>query len=486
MLVRWMRLSILIGNELNMPNELVQGISSSNFCEFPLRSEILKSLKHVSYMEMTSIQQSSLPSILKKSDVLAQAKTGSGKTCCFAIGILQSLKPDSKQIEGLVLCATRELADQVSAEIRRLACFLPNIKVLTIYGGVPIFPQIKSLRHGAYVIVGTPGRVQDLLRKGVLDLSSVKVSVLDEADRMLDMGFAESIFTIYKYLQGEVQNLLFSATYSDDIKAMSKRLLKDPVAINIGPAETNTKLINQCFIKLEPTRKLPALRSILLQEQPERCLVFCNTIEQCEHVCRYLKMEGFAATSLHGKKEQKLRTGTLVTFSNGSHNVLVVTDVASRGLDIKGLNLVVNFDMTRDPEVFVHRIGRTGRHETVGKVWTFVTASEGYKIKKIEDMLGFSCNYVGLPKEEGFLLPRKPLNKTLQINLGKKTKIRPGDILGALTSSQEIAATLVGKIDVLSHESYVAIHKSEASKAKLILENSPIKKLKAKTRWFNP
>ncbi len=437
------------------------------FSTLKLQPALLQNLASLSYKAMTPIQQQSLPAILQGQDVIAQGKTGSGKTAAFALGLLNKLDVRHFRIQSLVLCPTRELADQVAKEIRKLARTIHNIKVLTLCGGMPFGPQISSLEHGAHIIVGTPGRIEEHLRKGTLQLDHLDAFVLDEADRMLDMGFQDALDAIINKIPNQRQTLLFSATYPDQIQAIASRIMQHPLMVQATTMDNPTK-IKQYFYKLENNKQRDtALRLALIKFAPVSAVVFCSTKQATQEVAETLRQHGFSALALHGDLEQKARDQVLVRFANQSITILVATDVAARGLDIDSVDLVINYHIAKDPEVHVHRIGRTGRAGSKGTACTLYCENEQHKMAKIEDMLDTFIQPEPLPAFN--LLEKrsdKPSMVTLQIDGGKKQKVRPGDILGALTGKNGIAGKQVGKIHIFDNCAYVAVSR-EASKPAL-------------------
>jgi len=424
---------------------------------------------------MTPIQAQSLPDILKGKDLLAQAKTGSGKTAAFAIGLLQQLKVQTYQTQSLVLCPTRELAEQVSNEIRRLARSIPNTKLLTLCGGKPMAPQLASLERAPHIVVGTPGRILKHLEKETLKLDGLNVLVLDEADRMLDMGFYDDIMRVIKMVPGRRQTLLFSATYPDQIKKISKAIQKDPVDVRVEAVHDN-KIIKQVFYEIEKNERSKILVSLLQHYQPESSLVFCNRKQQCKELAEELWQQGFHALALHGDLEQRERDQVLTQFANKSCSILIATDVAARGLDIKDLEAVINYELSPDPEVHIHRIGRTGRAGNAGLALSLFMASEAPKVNSIEDYLGSPLKIdktSTLIKKENFKL--SPSMVTLCINAGRREKIRAGDILGALTANTDLPGKQIGKIDIFDIIAYVAVEKAIAKQALKILTEGKIK-----------
>lgn len=425
---------------------------------------------------MTPIQAESLPPIIAGNDVIAQAKTGSGKTAAFALGVLQRLNVRRFRVQSLILCPTRELADQVAKEVRRLARQIHNIKVLTLCGGVPMGPQIGSLEHGAHIIVGTPGRVLDHLSKDRLNLSELNTLVLDEADRMLEMGFQEAIDTIIQRAPTARQTLLFSATYPAKIKSIAERVMHKPIMVKVESTHTANTIEQQFFKVSDAESRYNALRQLLLSYQPESTVVFCNTKQETQDVADFLCDDGFRAVALHGDLEQRQRDKTLVRFSNKSASILVATDVAARGLDIDSLDAVINYHVAHDPEVHVHRVGRTGRAGSKGLALTLFSDKEGYKLAMVEDYIKVSTDPKPLPTDASvYQPPMKPPMVTLCIDGGKKQKIRPGDIVGALTGKNGIDGNDIGKIDVFTFVAYVAVKRSVAKSALDKLTNGKLK-----------
>jgi ATP-independent RNA helicase DbpA len=456
---------------------------SFSFEALKLDPDLLGNLQSLGYDSMTPIQQQSLPPVLEGHDVIAQAKTGSGKTAAFGLGLLQKLQVGTYRVQALVLCPTRELADQVARELRRLARARHNIKILTLCGGMPFGPQVGSLEHGAHIVVGTPGRIEEHLRKRTLKTGEITTLVLDEADRMLDMGFQDSLDAIVSTLPQQRQTLLFSATYPEQIKALAARVTAQPVMVKVESAH-DARSIRQHFFNFGLNKqRLTALRLLLLKFRPGSALVFCNTRRETEEVADELRSHGMSALALHGDLEQRVRDQVLVRFSNKSVSVLVATDVAARGLDIEALDAVINFHVARDPEVHVHRIGRTGRAGNRGIAFTLYSEKEQYKIDRLAEYLEQTIEPDALPP---FSLLEKPAYKppmaTLQIDGGKKQKVRPGDILGALTGENGIAGKQVGKINVYEQSTYVAVTRDAARHALRKLRDGKIKGRSFRTR----
>lgn len=454
-----------------------------SFSQLPLRQELIESLASLNYTEMTPVQKQSLPVLLNNEDIIAQAQTGSGKTAAFGLCLLNSIKIPFFAVQGLILCPTRELAEQVSQVLRRLGCFMPNVKIINLSGGIPMKPQLDSLRHGAHIIVGTPGRVIKHINGGSLNLSHLKTLVLDEADRMLDMGFFDDISTIISSCPKTRQTLLFSATYPEAIKQLSKTFLNNPKEVHIE-APTIELDIEQRFYEVNKSaQKFLLLRSILLHFKPVSVLIFCNTKQQTVDVCDELTREGFSAIALNGDMEQIDRDLAVLRFTHQSCSILVATDVAARGLDIKELPAVINFDLAFESDVHVHRIGRTGRAGNKGLAISLTTPADAQRICAIEDTVSHPITW-GNPDELEHLhaKPLVPEMITLCLASGKKDKIRAGDILGALTKDAGLAGDMIGKININATYSYVAIHRSQAEKAYHHLQNGKLKGRKVSVR----
>ncbi len=456
--------------------------SAAPFEQLPLAPAVLANLRQLGYLSMTPIQAASLPISLAGHDLIAQAKTGSGKTAAFGLPLLNNLNVRGFNVQALVLCPTRELADQVTQELRRLARSEDNIKILSLVGGSTMRPQMASLEHGAHVVVGTPGRIMDHLQRGSLNLDALNTLVLDEADRMLDMGFYGEIFAIAKLCPKKRQTLLFSATFPEEIAELSRRFMRQPQEVKLLERHEGDK-IRQRFYQIEKDQRLQAVALLLNHYRPVSTLAFCNTRQQCRDLLHVLREQGFYALALHGELEQRERDQVLIQFANRSCSVLVATDVAARGLDIDKLEAVINVDVTPDPEVYIHRIGRTGRVDQDG--WALSLASENQmkRVDAIVKELGSEVAWHPLsdlaPASKKPLLP--PM-ATLQILGGRKEKIRPGDVLGALTGEAGFKADQIGKITVTESTTYVAVDRRIASEAQRRLAEGKIKGKTVKVR----
>ncbi|WP_193164640.1 ATP-dependent RNA helicase DbpA [Microbulbifer hainanensis] len=440
--------------------------ASHAFAALPISTALRDNLADLGFRELTPIQSQALPALLEGRDVIGQAKTGSGKTVAFGLGVLNKLQAERFCVQALVLCPTRELADQVAQELRKLARAIHNVKILTLCGGMPFGPQLASLKHGAHIVVGTPGRIEEHVRKGKLSLERVQTLVLDEADRMLDMGFQATLDAIVDELPTDRQTLLFSATYPDSIEALAARVQRDPVMVQVGEQHTQSSIEQHFYQVGDNADRARALQQVLAYFQPESTVVFCNTKRETDEAADALRAASFAALALHGDMEQRERDQTLVCFANGSASVLVATDVAARGLDIEELGLVINYHLSRDPEVHVHRVGRTGRAGQRGIAASLVSSKEQYKVERLAQLLDQPVRTEPLPEPVRGFQPLRPAMVTLQIDGGKKQKVRPGDIVGALTGDNGISGEDVGKIRVFDFCAYVAV-KREVSRAAL-------------------
>ncbi|MDG2411738.1 MAG: ATP-dependent RNA helicase DbpA [Halioglobus sp.] len=452
------------------------------FSSLPLAPALIANLKSMGYAEMTAIQAAALPRALAGVDLIGQAKTGSGKTAAFALPALTRLNPRDFGVQTLVLCPTRELASQVSSEIRRLARYQQNIKVVTLCGGQSIGPQIGSLEHGAHVIVGTPGRIKDHLRKKTLSLARVNTLVLDEADRMLEMGFVDDMETIIAATPVSRQTLFFSATFPDNIQRLSERFQSSPERISVAVLHDEQQIDQQFYLCIK-NQRLDALEKVLIHFQPAAVVIFCNTKQLVRDVCDFLNRDGVRAYALHGDMEQRDRDRVLIQFKQLSCVILVATDVAARGLDIEDLPAVVNFELPRDAEVYVHRIGRTGRSGKSGIAISLITDAEMSKLKDIADRVEHMPKIEAIEQipDGGGALP-VPAYVTLVIQGGRRDKLRPGDILGALTGNGGIKGDSVGKITVTDNASYVAIERKQLDGALASLREGKIKGRKFKVR----
>ncbi len=455
------------------------------FDTLPLSPSALENLQRLGYREMTPIQAASLPPALLGKDLIAQAKTGSGKTAAFALALLANLNPRRFAVQALVLCPTRELADQVTLEVRRLARAEDNIKVVTLCGGVPLRGQLATLEHGAHIVVGTPGRVMDHLARASLKLDALATLVLDEADRMLDMGFFDDIVTVARQCPATRQTLLFSATYPEGIAKLAAQFMREPVTVKVDAQHAGGQ-IAQRWYEVKPGERVAVVARLLEHFRPASTLAFCNTKVRCREVAAALQAQGFQALALYGELDQRERDQVLVRFANRSCSVLVATDVAARGLDIPSLAAVINVDVTPDPEVHVHRIGRTGRAGERGLALCLASLDEMGAVGRIDQLQGRESEWFPLaeltPAPGGPLMP--PM-ATLHLQAGRKDKIRPGDVLGALTADLGYTREQVGKIDVNEFSTYVAVDRAIAPQAASRLNAARIKGRSVKVRLLD-
>ena len=456
--------------------------ASTDFSALALSPATLANLQQLGYTQMTPIQAASLPPALLGKDLIAQASTGSGKTAAFALALLANLNPRRFAVQALVLCPTRELADQVTSEIRRLARAEENIKVVTLCGGVPLRGQMLSLEHGAHIVVGTPGRVMDHLERSTLALDQLNTLVLDEADRMLDMGFFNDIATVARQCPPNRQTLLFSATYPEGIVKLSQQFMKNPQQITVQ-AQHSAGKIEQRWYEIKNSERLHTVGLLLEHFRPASSIAFCNTKQQCRDLVAVLQAQGFSALALYGELEQRERDQVLVQFANRSCSVLVATDVAARGLDIADLAAVINVDVTPDSEIHIHRIGRTGRGDAQGLALNLVSMDEMGSVGKIEVLQGRESQWSLVseltPSGQGPLVP--PM-ATIQIIGGRKEKIRAGDVLGALTGDMGYVREQVGKINVNEFSTYVAVERAIAPQVVQRLNTGRVKGKSVKAR----
>lgn len=465
---------------------LLNGVfmSASNFSSLPISRQQLEALEGLGFQRMTPVQAESLPLILARHDVIIQAQTGSGKTAAFGIGLLNQLNPRFFGVQALVICPTRELAEQVAQTIRQLASRMANIKTVLLCGGKPFGPQRDSLNHGAHIVVGTPGRIEDHLKKRNLVLRGVQTFVLDEADRMLDMGFAEVMTNITQYLPKDRQTILMSATFPDDIKRISGSIQNKPVQITIDDQLTHDEgVLEQLFFEISKHERETCLLALFEHHRPKNAMVFCNTKKQCADVARFLCEHDIEAIALHGDLEQRERDQVLLQFANGSCPVLVASDVAARGLDIPSLEMVVNVDLPRDADTYVHRIGRTGRAGEKGKAFSLVTPADNHRLRMIEEYLEAPCIcdvLASLDRDPNYVLKGDCV--TVQLDAGRKQKVRPGDILGALTGDAGLPGDQIGKITILENSSFVAVQRPALRQAMNYLSNGKVKGRRIRAR----
>jgi len=455
---------------------------TTEFSTLNLKPELLGNLVDLGYTEMTLVQAETLPLLIDGMDVLARAKTGSGKTAAFGLGLLNRLDVASFSTQALVLCPTRELADQVAKEIRRLARAIPNIKILSVCGGSPVRAQTASLQRSPHIIVGTPGRVHKHLRDGKINLGELQTFVLDEADRMLDMGFMDELDAILAFVPADRQTLLFSATYPEAVADISARVQRNPKTVDVTDDEQPAQ-ITQTWCSVTRENRSAELVRVLRAWGGELNLVFCNTKLDCAEVARHLQVENIVALALHGDLDQAERNQVLVRFSNRSASVLIATDVAARGLDVKDIDAVFNYELPAQAEIYIHRIGRTGRAGKTGVAVSLVEDREMWRLEEIEKSLPDALiQQRGIPDAKRGDESLIPKFTTIHISGGRKNKLRPGDLLGALTAQGGIPGDAVGSIDLFDIYGYVAVQNAYVNKALQQLSSQPIKGRKYRAR----
>jgi ATP-independent RNA helicase DbpA len=436
-------------------------VNDNEFASLGFDDQWIENLEHLEYTEMTPIQAESLPILLEGRDVLGHASTGTGKTAAFGLALLSKITPESDLPGALVLCPTRELADQVAEELRRLAWALPNTNILTVCGGRPFGRQKKSLAHGVDVVVGTPGRVLDHLQKETMDLSAVDTLVLDEADRMLDMGFMDDVAEIIGYAPEERQTIMMSATVPDAVRELSQRFQKDAAFVSVVDEEESPD-IDQRVYDIGELERTEALKRVLGHHRPESAIIFCNQRATCNDVVVALRDVGHSAQTMHGGLDQRDRDGVLEMFGNGSLRLLIATNVAARGIDIEELDAVINYELPHDTNAYVHRIGRTGRAGGEGMAITLIDGDRD------RDLAAFDEELAGVETASAEALAADPeppapaAMKTIAIKGGRRDKLRPGDIVGALTGEIGIPNETIGLITIRDRISFVAVGKEHA------------------------
>lgn len=510
------------------------------FEEMCLDTRIMRAIAEMGFEQPSPIQAQSIPIAVEGKDMIGQARTGTGKTASFGIPMLQRINPKDKNLQAIVLCPTRELAIQSANELRKLAKFLHGIKVLPIYGGQEISKQIRSLKGGVQIVIGTPGRVMDHLRRHTLKPQTVDIVVLDEADEMLNMGFREDIETILGQLPEERQTMLFSATMPKPILEIAKRYLHEPEIVKVIQKELTVPKIEQYYYEVNPRKKNEVLSRLLDMYDPSLSLVFCNTKRKVDELVADLKGRGYFAEGLHGDMKQSQRDRVMNGFRNGRTDILVATDVAARGIDVDDVEAVFNYDVPQDDEYYVHRIGRTGRAGREGRAFTLVVGKEIYKLKDIQrycktkirrqpipsvndvaaikveklleqageliaiDGLGrmmdlleeyldgsdYSATEMAaallamqlgetstqtLPKEEFGDTGAEPGMVRMFMNIGKKDRVRIGDILGAVAGESGMEGALVGTIDMYDNFSFVEVPQEYAAAVLEAMNHSKIK-----------
>ena len=505
------------------------------FDELNIDERILRAVEDMGFEETSPIQTQAIPAVLEGIDVIGQAQTGTGKTAAYSIPMLQKINPDVKKPQAIVLCPTRELAVQVAEEIRKLAKYMSDIKVLPVYGGQEIVRQIKSLKAGVQIIVGTPGRVMDHMRRKTVKFDNINMVILDEADEMLDMGFREDMETILTETPEDRQTVMFSATMPKAIMDIARNFQKDARIIKVVRKELTVSNIEQFYYEVRPKNKTEVLCRLIDIYNPRLSVVFCNTKRQVDELISELKGRGYFADGIHGDMKQQQRDRVMDDFRSGKVDILIATDVAARGIDVDDVDMVFNYDIPQDEEYYVHRIGRTGRAGRSGMALSFISGKEVYKLKDIERYCKTKILAKPVPSlddvkntkldnmfdkirqtiEEGGLtdmvnlveehvnqeeytsmdmaaaLLKMLIGDTLDredeveefhfdtdrddsrmvrlfINIGKKDKIKPANILGAIAGESGMPGKLVGAIDMMDNYTFVdvpAIHAEKILKA---------------------
>ncbi len=514
------------------------------FEEMGLSEEIQKAVRYMGFEEASPIQAKAIPAMISGIDLIGQAQTGTGKTAAFGIPILEKVDPKLKKLQAIVLCPTRELAIQVADEIRNLSRYMHGIKVLPIYGGQDIVKQIRSLKSGTQIIIGTPGRVMDHMRRKTMKLDFVHTVVLDEADEMLNMGFREDIEFVLSGVPEERQTVLFSATMPKPIMEITKKFQNNAKVIKVTKKELTVPNIEQYYYDIKPKKKEEVLSRLLDIYSPRLSVVFCNTKKQVDLLVNALLGRGYFAAGLHGDMKQEQRDRVMQGFRTGKTEILVATDVAARGIDVDEVEAVFNYDLPQDDEYYVHRIGRTGRAGREGRAFSFVSGKEVYKLKEIQRYCKTkiyaqkvpSLNDVANTKMENILddvervIEQEDLdmminaieervnnseftamdmaaaflkiccgmtedNKNTEendwefgdtgagedgmvrlfINIGKKQRVRPGDILGAIAGESGMDGKLIGTIDMYDKYTFVEVPREYAREVLNAMKNVKIK-----------
>ncbi len=460
---------------------------SSQFESLPLAPALLQVCSELGFTELTPIQAQSIPLLLAGKDLIGQSKTGSGKTAAFALPLLQRIELPRRELQALVLCPTRELAAQVARELRRLGRNLKGLAVLTLAGGQEMREQARALEQGAHVAVGTPGRLVDHLQRRNLKVHRVATVILDEADRMLDMGFGDDVGKVLRALPPARQTVFFSATYPASIRELSAKYQREPEQISIVQEADDAPQTKELLLNVAPEQRLEALRWVLAEYPHESALVFANMKTTVSEIARSLAASRVSVESLHGDLEQRDRDKVMAKFRNGSTRVLVATDVAARGIDLDKLDLVVNFELPSQPEIYVHRVGRTGRAKQVGLSVSLCAQAEAHRLEAIELYTGSALRRIEI-KSSAAASPSSaaPAGKqaptaaakmaTVRLSGGRKDKLRPGDILGALTGEAGgLPGDAIGKIEIHDRFTYVAVAKSSSRHAVQSLNAGRIK-----------
>jgi Superfamily II DNA and RNA helicases len=470
-------------------------MTKASFSDYRLSSELLKSIGILNFESPTKVQERVIPAVLEQKDIIVKSQTGSGKTAAFAIPICELIDWDENKPQALVVTPTRELAIQVREDIFNIGRF-KRLKVSAVYGKAPFSGQEKELKQKNHVVVGTPGRIIDHMERGTFDTSEIKYLVIDEADEMLDMGFIEQIETIINKLPKERVTVLLSATMPKDIEALCSKYMKEPVFIEIEEENSAADRIYQERYAVDQKEKMRFLRDITIVENPDSCIIFCNTKQKVDDVYNYLTNLMYSCGKIHGGMEQRDRLSVMDDFKKGYFRYLIATDVAARGIDIDNVSLVINFDVPQEAESYVHRIGRTGRINREGRAITFVTKNESRFLNSIQQYIGREIPLKEKPEKETVNNSKQEFTKKnntapdikdtkgarlseeimkLHINAGRKTKMRPTDIVGTLCSIEGMTAEDIGIINIADTSTFVEILNNKGELVFSKLQNTPIK-----------
>ncbi len=506
------------------------------FNELDLSEKILKALSDIGYEETTEIQSKAIPEIKDGKDIIGLSQTGTGKTAAFGIPAIENVNVNNKKTQILILAPTRELACQITDELRKFTKYMENLKILTVYGGQSIEKQIIPLRKGVQIVVGTPGRIMDHMRKKTLKLAQVKMVILDEADEMLNMGFREDIESILQEVPEDRQTLLFSATMNEKIMAITKKYLKEPKKIKIKAKELTVENINQVAYQTKNNMKDEITTRVIDLYNPEKTIIFCNTKKKVDQLFDVLKSKKYNVDVIHGDIKQDQRDRTIKKFKNGDIRILIATDVAARGIDVANLDLVINYDIPQDDEYYVHRIGRTGRNKNIGKAITYVVGKEKNRIQEIEQYAKTKIKYENVPtvteinkikdielinrikdliesqefvKSETFdefisngdvnlkdlakamfsIINGRSIEESkmckydadengfvkLFFSLGKKDKIMAKDIIGSISANTAISGIEIGKVNILDKFSFVEVPENYVEEVLTCMNGNKIK-----------
>lgn len=470
-------------------------MTKANFKDYGIHNKLLKAIELLDFQIPSKVQHEVIPVALQGKDIVVKSQTGSGKTAAFGIPICQLVEWGENKPQALVITPTRELAIQVREDIFNIGRF-KRLNVLAVYGKAPFSHQEKELKQKTHIVVGTPGRIIDHIEKGTLDTSGIRYLVIDEADEMFNMGFIDQIESIMQNLPKKRITMLFSATMPEDVESLCYKNMKDPVFIDIESENLTVDRIEQERYTVDESDKKELLKDVTIVENPDSCIVFCNTRDRVDAVYMVMKRNKYSCAKIHGGMEQKDRLGIMESFKQGKFRYLIATDVAARGIDVDGITHIINYDIPREKEAYVHRIGRTGRVDRTGKAITFVTRTEERYLNEICDYIDREIPLKERPEKDALIdavpsfnekMSKKPkpieqkgkdLNKgilKLHINAGKKTKMRPVDIVGTICNIEGIKADDIGIINILDTSTFVEILNYKGELAFQALQTKPIK-----------